>query len=220
MIWIWRKPVLHPSDRWLLAALGPSIALVTVIGAKDGGGTHYLLPFVPVCIYAIATVCASAKVETEKIASLVFISYFLAYSPNLVLNVRDLYHDTTHEWEKIAELKTYLDSYTGAQIGVSDDQHYSSYFYRVLSVWDGRPLDVDFSTWMDLAYVGVDEGYIVRFIERCTIPVWILPLGTPFTKTNDFNGQPLLSERFRQTFLTNYRQIETGHAYQVWACKS
>src|SRR5262249_45827443 len=154
-------------------ALGPSIALITIIGAKDGGGRYYLLPFAPICIYAIAPVCASAKAETAKIASLVFIPYFLAYSPNLVLNMRDFYHDPSAEREKIAELKTYLDAYPGAQIGVSDDQHYSSYFYRVLSVWNGRPLDVDFSTWMDLAHIGVDEQYIVRFIERCTIPVWI-----------------------------------------------
>ena len=220
VIWIWRKPALHPSERCFLAALGPSLAVMTIIGAKRGGGEYYLLPLVPVCIYAIVVVCVSSKTEIWKIASLVFFSYFLAYSPNLVLGTADLYRleaaTSERERGKIAELKTYLASYPEAQIGVSDDEHYESYFYGVYSVWNGHPLDVDFSVWGDLAIVGTDEGYILRFVKACTIPVWILPLGRPFMLVNS----SLLSENFRQTFLTNYRQIETGQAYQVWKCKS
>jgi hypothetical protein len=122
--------------------------------------------------------------------------------------------------EKITELRTYLDTYPNAQIGISDDAHYLSYFYRVFSVFDGRPLHIDFGVWMDLAKAGVDERYIVRFIEGCTIPTWILPVGKPFTQLNWYNRLPLVSEAFRQTFLMNYQQIETGQAYQVWQCKS
>jgi len=234
VIWIVWKPALNPSERWLLAALGASVVLITVIGAKAGGGTFYLLPLAPICIYAMAVVCASSKIDVAKVASCIFVSYLFASlglpllpfwnppnSPNIVRNIEHLYRlEAAAEQEKIAELKTYLDSYPEAQIGVSDHEHYSSYFYRVFSVWNGRPLDVDFSIWMDLAYVGVDEGYILRFIKRCEIPVWIFPLGRPFTMINWFNGLPLLSENFRQTFFTNYRQIEAGQAYQVWECKS
>jgi hypothetical protein len=234
VVWIVRKPALNPSERWLLAALGASLALITVIGAKAGGGTYYLLPLAPICIYAIAIVCASSKTDVAKVASCVFVSYLFASlglpllpfwnppnSPNIVLNIGHLYRlEATAEQEKIAELKTYLDAYPEAQIGITDYGHYSSYFYRVFSVWNGRPLDIDFSVWMDLAYVGVDEGYILRFIKGCAIPVWIFPLGRPFTMINWYNGLPLLSESFRRTFFTNYRQIEAGQAYQVWKCKS
>jgi hypothetical protein len=69
-------------------------------------------------------------------------------------------------------------------------------------------LHVDFSEWIDLAHVGVDEEYILRYIKGCAVPTWILPLGTPFNLW-------FLSENFRQTFSMNYRQIETGRAYQV-----
>ena len=230
-IWIGRKHKLNSSERWLIAALGPSLALITVIGAKSGGGTYYLLPLIPLCIYATAVVYAppdtepwnteALNTETWKIASLIFVPYFLAYGPNLALNIASYRSDAAPERRKVAELKSYLDSYPQAQIGVSDNEHYSSYSYRVFSVWNGHPLDVDFGTWMDLAYVGADEKYILRFVKACTIPVWILPLGEPFSMDNLFFGLgPLLSENFRQTFLANYRQIETGEAYQVWKCKS
>ena len=72
----------------------------------------------------------------------------------------------------------------------------------------------------ELLEIGLsDEGYIVRFIKGCAVPTWILPLGTPFSMLNFYNGLPLLSESFRATFSTNYRQIETGRAYQVWKCQ-
>jgi hypothetical protein len=223
-ILIWWKPALNTPDRWLLAALGLSLAMITVIGGKGGGGTYYLLPLIPSCIYGIAIVCASSKIQAKGIAAFIFVSFFLAYGPYLIAKLRLLrFLDPVvapSEREKIAELKTYLGSYPEAQIGISDDAHYSSYFYRVFLVFDERPLHIDFGVWMDLARAGVDERYIVRFIEGCTIPTWILPVGKPFTQLNWYDRLPLVSESFRQTFFTNYRKIQDGQAYQIWQCKS
>jgi hypothetical protein len=219
-ILIWRKPALSSPDRWMLVALGISLAVTTLIGTISGGGTRHLLPLLPICIYGIAVVNGPSKTEAKEVAALIFVSVFFAYSPNLFLNIGHFYQvDVTPEREKIAELKTYLNSYPEAQIGISDAEHYPSYFYKVFSVWNGRPLDVDFDVWMNLEYAGVDEEYIARFIKECTVPMWILPLGAPFTMHNRYDGRPLLSESFRKTFSTNYRQIATGYAYQVWKCK-
>jgi hypothetical protein len=130
------------------------------------------------------------------------------------------YQDVTPlEREQIAELKTYLNLYPDAQIGVSDDAHYTSYFYRVLPVWKGRPLHVDFALWMSLAYINVDEERIMRFIRGCAVQKWILPLGEPFTMLSSFNNLPIVSDSFRQTFSSTYEQIKTGQAYQIWQCK-
>jgi hypothetical protein len=71
---------------------------------------------------------------------------------------------------------------------------------------------------MDLANGGVEEKYITRFVERCTVKTWILPVGDPFMLQNLYNGLPLVSDNFRRTFFTNYRQIAVGDAYQVWQC--
>ena len=154
----------------------------------------------PTCIYAIAVVCASSKIETKELAAFIFVSFFLAYGPKLFFDLRlfrYLYQVATPlEHEKIAELKSYLDSYPEAQLGITDLEHYSSYFYRVFSVWNGHPLDIDFTTWMNLTYVGVDEKHITRFVKGCTVPTWILPLGTPFTMSNWYDGLPLSPEAF------------------------
>ena len=223
-IWILWKPAVNSAERWLLAGLCIAVAMVTVIGGKVGGGAYYLLPLVPICIYGIAVVLTSSEIEINEIAALIFIFLFLAYGPRLFVHMRAVQHSyqvaVKSEPQKIAELITYLDYYPEAQIGISDGMHYSSYFYRILSVLKGRPLHVDFSTWMELAYVGVDEQHIVRFIKECYVRTWIIPLGMPFTMVNKYTHLPMLSEGFRQTFSTNYLQIQVGQTYQVWACKS
>jgi hypothetical protein len=223
-ILIWRKCALNPAQHMLLAALCMSIAIITVIAAKPGGGTYYLLPMVPICVYSIAVLLESSEVRTNEFAAALFVCSFLAYGPRLFLYMRglqDTYQEAAQsEPKKIAELVTYVGSYPEAQIGISDFEHYRSYFYRTLSVFSSRPLHVDFSVWMEMAYSGVDEEHISRFIKACKVPIWILPSGTPFTMINFYNNLPLLSESFRQTFSSNYRQIKIGHAYQVWECKS
>jgi hypothetical protein len=222
VIWIWRKHALNHPDRWLFIAFWLSAVLVVITGAKSGAGSYYLLPLMPIWIYMVAVGCASFVTKAKLGTALIlFVSFFLAYGPNLLLNERSrtyLYLATQRERDQIAEMNAYASSYPDAQIGVSDDEHYSSYFYRVLPVWNGRPLHVDFTTWMDAAFVGIDEEYITRFIKGCAVKTWILPLGTPFTMINWYNGRPLVSESFRQTFFTNYRQIKIGEAYQVWQC--
>jgi hypothetical protein len=222
LILIWRKPTLDPPDRWLLVALGFSAVVVAVIGAKEGAGRYFLLPLIPVFVYGIAIV--SAKFATRS-AALIFASLFLIYAPNLLLDVwwrlrYDYQIDVQSNRNEIAELKTYLETYPDAQFGVSDNEHFSAYFFRVFSVWNGQPLHVDFSVWMNLAYTGVDEEHILRFIKGCAVHTWILPLGAPFQLSNFFTDEPMLSEQFRQTFLSNYRQINSGKAYQIWQCNS
>jgi hypothetical protein len=71
---------------------------------------------------------------------------------------------------------------------------------------------------MDLAYVGVEEEYITRFVEGCAVGTWVLPVGVPFMKTNWYNNLPIVTDNFRRIFFANYRQIKVGHAYQVWRC--
>jgi hypothetical protein len=73
---------------------------------------------------------------------------------------------------------------------------------------------------MELEHAGVDEKYILRFIQDCNVPIWILPIGTPFATANNYNQLPLLTEEFRHTFSRNYQLIKIGQAYQVWECKS
>ena len=130
----------------------------------------------------------------------------------------DYYRDFT-ERQKIIELQNYLAVYPDAQIGISDDKHYSDLYYRIFSVLKGYPLHVDFAVWEYLAYVGVYEKNIFRFIERCEVPTWILPLGKPFTKLSWYTKRPILTDEFRWIFSANYTLVQEGQAYQVWRCR-
>ena len=225
-IWFWRKPALNHTEFWLLAGLSISVAIAVCIGSISG--PYHLLPFVPLCLY-VATIMAAAPGRQSKPApretiAIIFIVLLLAYGPGgFIIHFRlltDYYRNSQAERDKILELQRDLAAYPDAQIGISDDGHYSDTYYRIFSVLKGYPLHVDFAAWEDLAYVGVDEKYVIRFIEACEVPSWILPLGAPFTKLSWYTKQPILSDDFRRIFRMNYKLIQLGQAYQVWGCRS
>ena len=219
-IWFWRRPAINPSELWLLAGLCVSTAIAVVIGSVSGGGPYHLLPFVPVCLYAAVAVSGAPATEVNRMSAIIFLLLLLAYSPGGSRVIIYYYRNFQTEHDKIIELQTYLNAYPDAQIGISDDGHYSDTYYRIFSVLQGHPLHVDFSAWEEMAYGGIPERNIMRFIKRCEIPTWILPLGAPFSKLNLYTNLPMLSDDFRRAFSKNYRLIQIGQAYQVWRCRS
>jgi len=218
-VWFWCKPVINPPELWLLGGLGISLATAVLIGGVSG--PYHLLPFVPICLYCAIAILPTK--EARRVGPIIFSVFLLAYGPGFLLDSRIIkfYFDhSSVEREKVVELQTYLDNYPDSQVGISDGSHYFDANYRIFSVLRGHPLHIDFAAWEDLAYVGVDEKTIVRFIETCEVPTWILPLGTPFTKLSWYTKHPILSDDFRRIFSTNYKLIQTGEFYQVWKCRS
>jgi hypothetical protein len=122
------------------------------------------------------------------------------------------------EKRKINELQAFHRQYPQAEIGLSDAEHYHDTFYRTLLVFQGAPMHIDFSSWMDFAYSGVSETKAVELLTRCEVQEWILPKGSPFSSVNYYTGFPLLSDEFRRTFFSNYRLVEKGEFYRVWKC--
>jgi hypothetical protein len=225
-IWFWRKPALNPTESWLLAGLSISVAVAVCIGSISG--PYHLLPFVPLCLYVIAIMTTAppgqSKAAPRETIAIIFLVLLLAYIPGgLIIHSRLFtyyYRNSQAEREKIIELQNDLAAYPNAQIGISDDGHYSDTYYRIFSVLKGHPLHVDFAAWEDLAYAGVNEKNVIRFINTCEVPTWILPLGAPFTKLSWYTKQPILSDDFRRIFRMNYGLIQMGQAYQVWGCRS
>ena len=116
---------------------------------------------------------------------------------------------------KITELQALHRQYPTAEMGLSDERHYSDTFYRAILVYHGTPLHIDFASWMDLEYAGISETRIVGLLQRCDVPLWILPDGAPFTMISYYTGRSLLSEDFRQTFFDKYEFIQKGDFYRV-----
>jgi hypothetical protein len=223
-IWFWRKPTLTRTEFWLIVGLSVSVVTAVCIGSISG--PYHLLPFVPLCLYAATIMAQAPGRDSEPVArktiSIIFVFLLLAYGPGgFIIHSRlstAYYLNSPAEREKIIELQKYLAVYPDAQIGISDDEHYSDTYYRIFSVFQGHPLHVDFPAWEDLAYVGVNEKNVTRFIKKCKVPTWILPLGAPFTKLSWYTSQPILSNDFRRIFSTNYRLIQIGQFYEVWGC--
>jgi hypothetical protein len=222
-IWFWRRPIIDTTNLWGFAGLCACVAMIVIIGSKHGAGSHHLVPFIPLSLYAVVAVSGPRATEARENTVIIFVLLLLSYGPAYILNGRDaryLYSIAHGERDKINELQGFLNSYPNSQVGVSDDSHYRDTYYRIIPVLQGRPLHIDFMPWMDLQYVGVPEAAISRFIKQCEIPTWILPLGEPFKKSNFYTDLPLLSDDFRNQFLTNYRMVQRGQFYQVWECRS
>jgi hypothetical protein len=227
--WFWLRPTIKPAEFWLLVGMGVSMAPAVVIASRDGAGPYYLLPFIPFCLYGTILILEApitrrtAPQNSIVIGTIGLIVLIFAYGPGCIRDtwrMTRLYLNSSAEREKIAELQTFSELYPKSQMGISDDDHYESTYYRVLSVFQGGSVDVDFSVWMDLAAGGISEDYIIRFIKECSVTSWILPVGEPFTAQNDFLGGPMLSDEFRRVFAANYRLVDIGGAYQVWVCLS
>ena len=217
-IWFWRKPGINYETFWLLVGLCISTAIAVVVGSVSG--PYHLLPFAPLCLYAVILVTGVA--EANQIIAILFLVLLLAYGPGgYILNSRLMEYwsrNSETEREKIVELQTYLDKYPGAEIGFSDNKHDPDTNYRIFSVLNGHTLRVDFSAWAEMA-VGVNEKNIIRFIRGCEVPTWILPLGPAFAKLSWYTERPMLSDDFRRIFSVNYELTQTGKFYQVWECR-
>jgi hypothetical protein len=219
-----RKPTLALREWWLLAGLVLSVAVMIVIAAKPGSGVHHLFPFVPLGLYGVVVASAGLPADAPRNAAALFLILLAVYLPNLISRTLPAtavyYRNADTERQKGAELSELVKAYPDAQIGISDGSHYGDTFLRSLSVLSGHPVHVDFAAWMDMQYSGVPESIIIRFVDGCAVPHWILPHGSPFARESFYTDLPLLSDEFRKTFAKNYQLVHSGDTFEVWACRA
>jgi hypothetical protein len=224
-----RRPTLDATDRWFIAGLFASLAVTTLIASKPGAGTHHLLPFITLSAYGLLSVSESPnskpvpQLYVHAVGILVLVPLLLFYSPGALWWTKIRYESAAKqetENQKIQELEALYTEYPLAECGLSDNEYYADTFYRTLLVFRGKPLRIDFVSWMDLQYAGVvSEMRIIRLLEACNVPVWILPKGDPFTMINYYTLRPLFSDEFRRTFFANYSVAKEGVYYRVWRCR-
>ena len=222
-----RRPALDAFDSWFVGGLFVSLAMTTIVASKPGAGTHHFLPLVPISICVLLSVLQAPasrlaqELNPRDMGTMVLASLLVSYAPGELRWARYFirkFETVQTEKAKIDELQAIYSQQLRAEVGLSDDNHYSDTFYRSFLVFQGAPLHIDFASWMDLAYAGVSENRIIGFLKRCDVPVWILPEGPPFTQINFYTRLPLLSDEFRRTFYANYHLIQKGKFYQVWRC--
>jgi len=226
-VWFFRRPTLCNSDSWFLGGLLVSLAITTISASKLGAGTHHLLPLVPISVYGLfpvpegATARPASELNARELGTMVLVPLLVFYTPGQLLWTRWFVNEFSTlqtEKRKIDELQALYAQYPLAELGLSDRDHYRDTYYKALLVFHGAPLHIDFASWMDLEYAGVSDTRIVRLLEECDVPVWILPEGAPFGMINWYTGLPLLSDGFRRTFFDKYKLIQKGEYYRVWRC--
>jgi hypothetical protein len=225
--WYFRRPTMGTFDSWFLGGLFVSLAITTIIASKPGAGEHHLLPFVPISVYGLLSVLEAptsrpaSELNARELGTMVLVPLLVFYAPGELLWTKrfvSVYATLQSEKRKIDELQALYRQYPLAEVGLSDQDHYSDTFYKALLVFHGAPLHIDFASWMDLEYAGASETRIVGLLEQCDIPVWVLPEGVPFAMINWYTKLPLFSDDFRRTFFAKYKLIQKGEYYRVWRC--
>ena len=222
------RPKICGSDRWFLVGLAFSLFLAVAVASKPGAGSHHIIPLIPLSLYSLASVATapSAKYNGDinsghivMIFAISLISISIVRELPAAKNLGSFVTGYSVENKKIDELLELNKQFPTGEVGVSDQKHYNDTFYRAFITFHGAMVHVDFSSWMDFQFANYSDNGLVDLLKRCEVPVWILPNGEPFTLNSAYTGLPLISERFRGIFHSNYTLIKEGVFYQVWKCK-
>jgi hypothetical protein len=232
LLYAWRRPSLAAQDRWLLFGFLAAMAVAALVAGRVQAGPYHILPMIPVALYATAVVAGPALVgrplplAQRNFWAAGLMLAILAGGTGFLrnyggLSVVEYLENRPAMTDAMAELGDLAERYPAAQMAVSDDDHYWLAMQDAVLVMRSGRIAIDYATWMDLVLVGADSGRLMQFIDRCQVPVWIMPTaGTPFSLSSIYTHGPLFSDEFRRRFLANYVEVETGRFYRVWNCRT
>jgi hypothetical protein len=210
----------------LSIGLAVSLAVCTLIGSKAGAGPHHLLPLVPVAIYVGVAVASVARSSTQPnplpraVLMAAAAAVLLPFSAYTATRVRAVAAKVVHlqtERAKVSELLGLKDAYPDAEFGLSDNDHFDDYLYRIFAL-NNDPKTVDFSSWMDYNFAGYSDDLFAENLLKRPNRIWIFPRGEPFSYDNYYTNRPLMSEKFRNVFRSNCSKIDGLTYFQVWRC--
>ncbi|HEX4998290.1 MAG TPA: hypothetical protein VFY29_08695 [Terriglobia bacterium] len=228
-IYFFRRPRWSREIKGYALALMASIVVVGVFGAKNGAGSYYLLPFLPLAIHLAIEAADMTRHRDARATTLrgtavwLFVAYLCFWGPfalaqNSAMN-RAL-ANTSDAGMAIRELDEIYADYPQAEMGVSDLANYRWTYYRVVGALRGSDVRFEVPFLMDLRAAGVEDAGTTRLVEGCHVPQWILPAhGSPFAIVSLFEPvSPIFTDRFRRVFAENYRIVFRGRYYTVWSC--
>lgn len=232
LVYAWRRPVLASEDRWLLCGFLAATAAAVLVAGRVEAGPYHILPMIPVGLYATAVVADRSKAGRQlplaqaNLWAAGLVLALLAGGTGFLrnyggLSVVELLQNRPAMTEATAELVDLARQYPEAQMAVSDDDRYWLAMQDAALVMRSGRIAIDYATWMDLVFVGADSNRLMRYVDRCAVPAWIMPgAGTPFSLRSLYTGAPLFSDDFRRQFLENYVEARAGRFYRVWTCRA
>lgn len=221
------KPQLSRADRALLTSLVISLAVVTIIAAKPGAGSHHLYPFFPIVTVALARILTApsshSEVGSPDALRLVYFPLLFTFGIFGFLTLKQIIDTSLTERSlrnrELVELSAIFAHRQNAQMGVSDAAHYDDTLLYPPMIFLGGKMQIVPSALMDLEQGGIADGQITSFLQNCRVGYWILPAaGVPFSLRNFYTRRPLFSSAFAKEFRRNYVREEAGQYYEVWRC--
>lgn len=205
-----------------LCVIAAAELVVALIGAKDGAGTHHLLPFIFTTAFLLDRSLASTATppaESTRGWSLMFLLGALAVTFGLFKFDRNLARTWQDAGAARSELQRMTAQYPGLTVGLSDRARYAATFMRPIAAQNGTP-QPEFAAFMDTQYSGLGDQALVAQMQSCAIKHWAVPAqGEPFSLPNFYSREPLLSAAFRDTFAARYVLAEKGSQYHVYRCQ-
>jgi hypothetical protein len=191
---------------------------VSVVAAKPGSGYFHLLPFIPANAQIMEGILRRRDANTvaPRLPPIRFI-YAVLMIVSLFAVKRELFPILKH-WPDSeasrAELLEYTKHYPDLTMGLTDRDYYPYSFLQVLLP---RP-QIDYQGYMALQFSGVGDQDFVQALSNGSITHLLMPVrGHPYEMVNYYTDKPLFSDAVRQAFAKNYRAIESGPYYAVYA---
>jgi hypothetical protein len=228
-----RDALRDPAARTVLALVGCA-ALVSVVGAKEGAGTHHLLPFAPVVVLLVLQRWAQGTgaggphpgfeptgPRLALAAGWGLIVSLHCVNPQwaVLLHLRD---DTGRSMR--AELLGIVAAHPGARIamGATDKAGDPATWFRPLLFETSHDCLFDVPAMMDMGEsgIGVPPATVAAVASR-SYDVFVLPAsGEPFTMRSLYSSnRELFPPDFVAAFRQAYAEAERGRHYSVWVAK-
>ena len=216
----------------LAVAIG--LALAVVPGAAIGAGPRHLMPFVPLALFDFSSHFCKATVLTagrdrpfwRLLAYSAFAASLLAAiaTTGRVFELRRSANAPLLALQ--AEIRRVLNSYRDATIlmGAGDDDNLAVPLARQELVFAGHPIGIDTACMMDYRRAARPEPDLPKLAAELRARddrplVWIVPHGEPFSISNIYDGQPVFSDEFRQSFRDAFEIAERTAFFDLYVAK-
>ena len=222
-----------------LIALFVCLVVAMIMGAVEGGGKLYMLPFMPLFVYFwsklinIEFVFKHIKISNAKALIILSLLLGLTFStaPPCVLKTGYMLLRFSKNLKKdavprliIKDLKDINKQYPDLAIhmGIGEYKDYKYTYYRPALVYMGNPYYIDFPIYMAYQNANlVNRNQLAQIFEACKIDIWLIPKGNvPFRMGNfAVNHVPLFDQELRNSFLNNYALINSSKFFDIYKCR-
>ncbi len=216
------RPRLPEALLWFGAAAIPSLAVVTILGAVNGGGPYNLLSFAPTIAWALVQLLVIIRGESRderRIRLSLFAltaAFLIGYSPVVASSWDKILlqaSDRAEVRQARAQIAAYMAAHPDRTLEVGPGALHD---LRVMPVFRGDPLPIDGQTWADLKSGGVSEALPRATIESCRVDDWLMPAKEPIFRA-EYGPLPF-SPGFYEEFRRHYRKEDAGEIFDRWSC--